>query len=64
MDGIGIGMCNEDDLMYKFGDIICVNGNVRQVILEGLFQYIIMDYENFFQYYVVIYMDNDIVGQL
>lgn len=54
---------SEDDLTYKYCDIIKSNANLRRYEEEGAPAHIIRDYEHLVQYHVATLIDNDMAGQ-
>ena len=60
MEGVLRG---EDDLTYKYSDIIKSNQNLKKYEEEGAPAHIIRDYEQLVQFHVATLMDNEISGQ-
>ncbi|KAK7686514.1 DNA-directed RNA polymerase II subunit rpb1 [Cerrena zonata] len=55
---------SEDDLTYKLGDIIKASPNVWRCEQEGALAQVIAEFDQFQQFHVATYMDNDIAGIL
>nr|AAD12605.1 RNA polymerase II largest subunit [Antonospora locustae] len=53
----------EDDLTYKYSDIIKSNQNLKKYEEEGAPAHIIRDYEQLVQFHVATLIDNEISGQ-
>lgn len=53
----------EDDLTYKYSDIIKSNQNLKKYEEEGAPSHVIRDYEQLVQFHVATLMNNEISGQ-
>jgi DNA-directed RNA polymerase II subunit RPB1 len=59
MDGTNRG---QDDLTYKLSDIIKTNKSLEVALSDGSPGHILEEHEQYLQYHVATYMDNDIAG--
>lgn len=55
-------VCNQDDLIYKLVDIVKINNQLWCNEQNGVVVYVIVEDVKFFQFYVVIMVDNELFG--